>query len=80
VSHGKLKLNADGSFTCTPPDKNFKGTDTFTYRVSDWASRASSLQSSSRPNLKSGEKTALLSMEGSGIAKRIRHQEKAGGS
>jgi VCBS repeat-containing protein len=35
TSHGKLKLNADGSFTYTP-DKNFnKGTDTFTYRVSD---------------------------------------------
>jgi VCBS repeat-containing protein len=35
TSHGKLKLNADGTFTYTP-DKNFnKGTDTFTYRVSD---------------------------------------------
>jgi hypothetical protein len=32
------------------------------------------------PNLKSGEEIALLNQEGSGIAKRIRHQEKAGGS
>jgi VCBS repeat-containing protein len=34
TSHGKLKLNADGSFTYTP-EASFRGTDTFTYRVSD---------------------------------------------
>jgi VCBS repeat-containing protein len=34
VSNGKLKLNDNGSFTYTP-DKNFKGKDSFTYRVSD---------------------------------------------
>src|SRR5262249_22029364 len=32
--HGKLTLNADGSFTYTP-DANFNGTDSFTYKASD---------------------------------------------
>ncbi len=33
-THGKLKLNEDGSFTYTPT-KGFKGTDTFHYRTFD---------------------------------------------
>ena len=33
-SHGKLTLNADGSFTYSPDD-NFNGSDSFTYRASD---------------------------------------------
>jgi VCBS repeat-containing protein len=35
-SHGKLTLNADGSFTYTP-NANFNGADSFTYRASDGA-------------------------------------------
>ncbi|RJS04828.1 hypothetical protein XnspCFBP7698_00750 [Xanthomonas sp. CFBP 7698] len=33
-SHGKLSLNADGSYTYTP-DKGWYGTDSFSYRVTD---------------------------------------------
>jgi len=38
-AHGKLKLKADGSFTYTP-DKNFNGSDTFTYVARDGDSRS----------------------------------------
>lgn len=34
VMHGTLKLNANGSFTYVP-DKDFNGTDQFTYKASD---------------------------------------------
>jgi VCBS repeat-containing protein len=34
VQHGKLKLNANGSFTYVP-DENYSGSDQFTYSVSD---------------------------------------------
>jgi VCBS repeat-containing protein len=34
VSHGKLSLNDNGSFSYTP-DPDFNGTDSFTYRASD---------------------------------------------
>ncbi|MBB4593451.1 Ig-like domain-containing protein [Xanthomonas cannabis] len=33
-SHGKLSLNADGSYTYTP-DKGWYGTDSFSYRATD---------------------------------------------
>ncbi len=33
--HGTLTLNADGSFTYTPPNANYHGTDKFYYRADD---------------------------------------------
>ena len=36
-AHGALSLNADGSFTYTP-EKDFNGTDSFTYRANDGSS------------------------------------------
>jgi VCBS repeat-containing protein len=33
-SHGKLTLNANGSFTYSPDD-NFNGSDSYTYRAND---------------------------------------------
>ena len=39
VSHGALALGDDGSFTYTP-DAGFVGTDSFTYRAADGASRS----------------------------------------
>jgi hypothetical protein len=50
-AHGTLTLNADGSFRYAPT-KGFRGTDTFTYTVSDavklYTARSGSLTSTAR--------------------------------
>lgn len=34
-AHGELVLHDDGTYTYTPPDADFNGTDSFTYRATD---------------------------------------------
>src|SRR5688572_18393872 len=40
ATNGVVQLNANGSFGYTPPDANFNGTTSFTYRASDGATQS----------------------------------------